>query len=64
MMFYLLNTNKMNVFQNCIVLFHEFFINQQVYVVYKIDCYDFYFWFVNQFQQVNIKKQIQYEWYQ
>ena len=55
------NVNKMNVFQNYTILFYEFFINQQIYVVYKIDCYDFYFQFVNQFQQVGVEKQIQYK---
>ena len=61
MTFCSLNANKINVFQNYIILFHEFFINQQVYVVYKIDYYDFYFQSVNQFQQAGIEKQIQYE---
>ena len=37
------SVNKMNVFQNCIILFDEFLINQQVYVVYKINYYDFIF---------------------
>ena len=55
------NANEMNAFQNYTIFFCEFFINQQVYVVHKIDCCDFYFQFVNQFQQAGIEKQIQYE---
>ena len=54
------NANKMNVFQNYTILFHKFFINQQIYVVYKIDYYDFHFQFVDQFQQAGVEKQIQY----
>ena len=61
MTLHLLNTNKMNVFQNYTILFCEFFINQQIYVVYKVNCCDFHFQLVNQFQQTGVEKQIQYE---
>ena len=61
MTFCSLNASEMNVFQNCMIFFCEFFINQEVYVVHKINCYDCYFQSVNQFQQIGIEKQIQYE---
>ena len=55
------NVNKMNAFQHYTIFFCEFFINQQIYIVYKIDCCGFCFRFFNQFQQAGVEKQIQYE---
>ena len=52
------NTNEMNTVQNSTIFFHECFINQQIYVVYKVNCCDFYFQFVDQFQQTDVEKQI------
>ena len=61
MTFCSLNASEMNVFQNYTIFFYEFFISQQIYVIHKVNCYDFYFQSVNQLQQAGIEKQIQYE---